>query len=222
MNNRIDALVTDSKVHDQIRELGSSQSGTGGYQYATSWNPSFGYNGVWSGGEMGWYAAERGGWNETPGAANNDGVYRRSRQVIWNIAAINGSARGGSDLIMFGTSRGPRWDTSFSQIWSNGFPNPPEDTPTVEGFCSLVAPKTWLGKFDSDTSLKWTDSRPFFEYNAASKVTRFGFLSGRHFNKPLLAYFDGHVDQRSVTELWDMRRWSVAATSEFWIPPSTP
>lgn len=210
LNNRIDAMVTDTRLAEDMRKLPSDLSGFSGYQFALSFNPSFGYNGTWVGSEMAWYSDSALGQRE-PANANESMVYRRTRQVVWTNSAVERSPRGASGLIMFGTSRGPG-PNGGSPPWTS--PPSGSSLPTVPGFYSLLAPNTFWSKFDGTS---FTDSRPFFEFTQDSAPERWGYLDGRHFNKALVSFFDGHVELRGAPDLWDMRLWSVGADSFSWV-----
>ncbi len=217
LNNRMDALVTDGRLLEDMRRLGGDdpsrhQAGYEGYQFALSFNPSFGYNGTWVGSEMAWYSDSSVGQRE-PASPDPQDLYRRTRQVVFNVSNVDRSARGSSSLIMFGTSRGPG-PNGGSPPWTT--PPMGSSLPTVPGFYSLLAPNTLWSKFDATS---FTDSRPFFEFTQDSAPERWGYLDGRHFNKALVSFFDGHVELRGAPDLWDMRLWSVAADSFSWTSP---
>ncbi|MCE2968473.1 MAG: type II secretion system protein [Phycisphaerales bacterium] len=221
LNNRIDALVTDTRLADDMRSLPSNIGGAGGYQMAVSFNPSFGYNGSWVGSEMAWFSNFALGQREPQGGAGGL-VYRRTSQVVWNVNSVDRSARGSAALIMFGTSRGPyyqgRTPTWQTPPWESTWDA--EDAEVRPGFYSIIAPRLFRNMYER---IAFSDSRPFFEFTQDSNPERWGFLDGRHFNKALVSFFDGHVELRGAPDLWDMRSWSIAADSATWISqPGSP
>jgi len=188
------------------------------YQGAMAVHSTFGFNSVYVGGDHlhGAFDLNFG----TPGVGGGAGkfyvdrlsdVFSPSRLIAFGSARANDVTRW-SETPWYNADVGSR--TAVNGTGSGGrsiVPGyfkvlPPQAVPTGRGAANAGGPgwDTANGNNEDNTWL-------------ASKVpSRFGFLDGRHFGKPVIGHLDGHAEQLSMEQLRDMTRWSNYATERNW------
>jgi prepilin-type N-terminal cleavage/methylation domain-containing protein len=192
-------------------------SGSNGYQMALSFGPSFGYNGIWIGGEGGWYS----NINSRPppgGAASTTGSYSTSRKIVMRITDVVSKANP-AEIITFGSARCGDF-ANVASVWTQPVNwNNYQNVPVRPGYWGLVPPATLARTYDTDY---WPDLRTP-EFNAADpNWNRWGMLDGRHFRRPVIGYFDGSARaHRGMRDLNDARLWTPIANDPGWRDPTT-
>lgn len=196
------AFLHDKQLYDHVtsrpRAAGTPgtliQPGANTFEWALSENPSFGMNGTFVGG------------NWLRGAFRPINLQRFG---TWYVAS-QADVRFPSKLMVFGSARG-RGSNSGNRI----LPGYHEIVPPY----SCSTPGNWLpnnvavnfsaARAPGFTSGKWDPYREPVDY---------GYMDFRYFNRAVNGFFDGHVENLTVREAADMRRWSDQATHADWRP----
>ncbi|MBU6414049.1 MAG: prepilin-type N-terminal cleavage/methylation domain-containing protein [Planctomycetes bacterium] len=194
--------------------------GSGDYQGAMGVHSTFGFNTVYVGGDYLHGAFRTTG---TPGVAGAAGKFYVDR-----LSDVFSPSR----LIAFGSARANDV-TQWSAAWYNadvdaangsraGVDGTGGNGRNIRpGYYKILPPQNVPGGIgaNSANSPGWGTANGNNEDNTwqASKVpSRFGFLDGRHFGKPVIGHLDGHAEQLSFEQLRDMTRWSNFATERNW------
>lgn len=105
-------------------------------------------------------------------------------------------------LLVFATARGVQRDTGGRIVPGyHRLDAPWHATPTSNSVPAFVP---WLA--------------PRGRVDLTLPTTAYGHLDFRHFGKVLAAMMDGHAEQLSLEQIYDMRRWSNRATRPEWRP----
>jgi prepilin-type N-terminal cleavage/methylation domain-containing protein len=185
------------------------------YQGAMGVHSTFGFNSAYVGGDYLHGAFATSGAPGEPGAA--------SKYYVERISDVFSPSR----LIAFGSARANDV-TLWSGAWYNadvgdraGVNGIGGSRQIRPGYYKILPPQplpTGLGS-STASGQGWDTANGNNEDNTwlASKVpSRFGFLDGRHFGKPVVGAIDGHAEQLSMEQLRDMTRWSNYATERNW------
>jgi hypothetical protein len=193
---------------------------TDSYQGAMAVHSTFGFNSVYVGGDYLHGAFQSG--NGSPGLAGPGGkfyvdrlsdVFSPSRLIAFGSARANdvtlwGSAWYNADV---GSRDGVNGTGGNGRSIRPGYYKvlPPQPVPAGLG----DAQRSTAGGMGWDTANGNNEDNTWL----ATKVpSRFGFLDGRHFGKPVIGHLDGHAEQLSFEQLRDMTRWSNFATERNW------
>ncbi len=187
------------------------------YQGAMGIHSTFGFNTVYVGGDYlhGAFAS-----SGAPGVSGPAGKF-----YVERISDVFSPSR----LIGFGSARANDV-TLWSGAWYNadtgdraGVNGTSGGRQIRPGYYKILPPQAVIPNLNGDRRTAsgpgWDTANGANEDNtwSALKVpSRFGFLDGRHFGKPVIGHIDGHVEQLSFEQLRDMTRWSNFATERNW------
>jgi len=190
--------------------LPSSPSGSNGFQLALANSPSFGYNSLWIGGDSIYQ-----GTINLPSTRSDTW---RTKQIVDKITEVERPF----ELIVFASTRGRHYRDGMTSYYDN-----PGSRGTIPGWYRLYAPKYVVrsgsgANWTLETRNWWTSS-PTEEFNPYStSYQKWGSLDGRHFNKPVVGFVDGHVEaDKKVQQLRSMRYWANRARGDNWTPHPT-
>ncbi len=183
--------------------------GSNTYQGAIAWNPSFGMNTVYIGGDY-----NNGAFSRLDADGRPRGGNTRTAGGEFYVTKMH-KVRMTSTLMAFSSARGGDVNTSG---WNNYGLDPPMNQPVVPGYYQIEPPRPHpkgRGSADyRDLRGGWTTTSNV--YREASPVNTWGMLHPRHFNKAASVMLDGHAAMLNLEQLRDMRRWSNYATSADW------
>jgi prepilin-type N-terminal cleavage/methylation domain-containing protein len=181
----------------------SDPIGTTGFELAFANSPSFGYNGFWIGGDN----LYQNGLASMPDIFGTPVAnFWRTRHVVTQHYQVQRT----NQMIVFGSTRGAHWRDTVT-----GYQDTAGPSGVYPGYYRLAAPRYISGGNRSAGITQVTDWWPagsnarWDEKAPPASFRTFGSLDGRHFGRPVLGFFDGHVEmQLRPEELRDMKYWA--------------
>ena len=185
----LDNAIQALYVNEQSRVL-SRLVGTECYAYVASAYPSFGLNEVWMGGHKDTTL------NSNPAL---QAIFRGT------FARTLSNVRNPSMQLVFASAQAPL-ESNFGLDCLAG-----ENGEKMQGFWKIKSPR---GPAGWQWNTAGTEDNPLPSLDSADQ----GWISTRHGERAIAGQLDGSVERLTLSELGDMRRWSIGATGHDWNP----
>lgn len=209
----VGGLIQDKAMLADFRERPApptypAHDGSGTYQRAVAWHPSWGMNSIYVGGDH-----MNAAFNSATGLDFQAGSVRR----FWvkNLADVQDSAK----LMVFSSTRGR--DVAGSNVIRPGHYQacPPRPFPVGRLAQSINLQGGW---YNHPNAQKWNPALPPETWGGGGTYPQgdaLGLAYGlefRYFSKALTAEIDGHCESLDIEKMMDMRRWANKATRPDW------